>query len=236
MPVMDGFTCCQNLCKIAKDNHQEIPILMLTFLDDRESIDKAFEAGATDYITKPIYWAVLFQRVNRLLNAHQKSVNAKKVTSELIQFQAYEDLFRSILHTPEQINQNILDEIRLFFNVDQAIFYSLNSKSTLQSYGDNMSPIEVKNIPDLTLLNDYNSAYKKGELLTITNIDEANLNDEAVAIFNQLQVKSFAVAPLNQKRQLLGLLGLYQLGKNRVWEELEKQRLTDLTQLLILKD
>lgn len=236
MPVMDGFTCCQNLCQIAEENNQEISILMLTFLDDQKSIDQAFAAGATDYINKPIYWAVLFQRVSRLLNAHQKSLHDKKVTSELLQFQAYENIFRNVLHSDEQINQNILDEIRLFFNVDRVIFYSLKSKSSFQSYEKNMSGIEIEDIPNLTLLNDYNSTYKKGELLTIKAVDEANFKEDAIAFFNQYQVKSLAISPLNKKQQLFGLLGLYQSRINRVWEDIEKKRLRDLTQLLILKN
>jgi signal transduction histidine kinase len=40
---------------------------MVTALNDRESVDRAFAAGATDYITKPIHWAVLRQRMRRLL-------------------------------------------------------------------------------------------------------------------------------------------------------------------------
>ena len=44
-----------------------IPILMITVLDDQKSIDQAFNCGATDYITKPIHWAVLSQRMRRLL-------------------------------------------------------------------------------------------------------------------------------------------------------------------------
>jgi PleD family two-component response regulator len=51
MPVMDGFTCCDRLRSLP-DNSQT-PILMLTFLDDRDSIDRAFAVGATDYLTKP---------------------------------------------------------------------------------------------------------------------------------------------------------------------------------------
>jgi diguanylate cyclase (GGDEF)-like protein len=43
---------------------------MITGLNNQESVDRAFEAGATDYITKPIHWAVLRQRVRRLLHTH----------------------------------------------------------------------------------------------------------------------------------------------------------------------
>jgi diguanylate cyclase (GGDEF)-like protein len=65
MPVMDGFTCVQRLRACIQS--ASTPILMVTCLEDRASVDRAFEAGATDFITKPIHWAVLRQRVRRLI-------------------------------------------------------------------------------------------------------------------------------------------------------------------------
>jgi len=68
MPVMDGFTCCRELQKLSGD--ASIPILMITGLNDQASVDRAFAAGAIDYITKPIHPPVLSQRVDRILKAH----------------------------------------------------------------------------------------------------------------------------------------------------------------------
>lgn len=44
------------------------PVLMITALDDDVSVTKAFDAGATDFITKPINWAILRQRVRHLIH------------------------------------------------------------------------------------------------------------------------------------------------------------------------
>ena len=71
MPGMDGFDCCNALEKIssadtAASKEDIPPILMITSLDDPASVDRAFEAGASDYITKPIHWALLRQRILRL--------------------------------------------------------------------------------------------------------------------------------------------------------------------------
>lgn len=65
MPEMDGFTCCAQLPTLLGD---ECPaVLMITTLNDKASVDRAFEVGAADYVTKPIDWPVLYQRVRRLL-------------------------------------------------------------------------------------------------------------------------------------------------------------------------
>lgn len=67
MPEMDGFTCCERLRSLP--GGRTVPILIITVLDDQESVDRAFAAGTTDYVTKPIYWPVLCQRVRRLVQA-----------------------------------------------------------------------------------------------------------------------------------------------------------------------
>ena len=66
MPGMNGFECCTELMKLPEAVYT--PVLMITALDDQQSVDQAFNAGATDYVTKPIHWAVLRQRVRRLLH------------------------------------------------------------------------------------------------------------------------------------------------------------------------
>jgi len=74
MPTgMDGFQCCSQLKNMLGDRCP--PILIITTLYDQDSVDKAFAAGATDFITKPIHWAILRQRVRRLLEACQLSTH-----------------------------------------------------------------------------------------------------------------------------------------------------------------
>ncbi|MEO5332784.1 MAG: EAL domain-containing protein [Magnetococcus sp. YQC-5] len=66
MPVMDGFEACHRMK--ARPDARQIPVLMITGLNDDESVDRAYEAGAADFITKPIHWAILRNRVHYLLN------------------------------------------------------------------------------------------------------------------------------------------------------------------------
>jgi diguanylate cyclase (GGDEF)-like protein len=66
MPGKDGFACCTQIQQMTGGVHT--PVLMITGLEDQESVDQAFAAGAVDYITKPIHWAVLRQRVRHLIH------------------------------------------------------------------------------------------------------------------------------------------------------------------------
>ncbi len=65
MPGMDGFTACARLQHLPGGDLT--PVLIITVLDDEASVDRAFESGASDYIQKPIRWAVLRRRVRRML-------------------------------------------------------------------------------------------------------------------------------------------------------------------------
>ena len=67
MPVMDGFTCCAELQRLPLG--PSTPVLMIAGLDDQASVDKAFAAGAMDYVTKPIHPPILRRRLRHLLEA-----------------------------------------------------------------------------------------------------------------------------------------------------------------------
>jgi PAS domain S-box-containing protein len=72
MPVMDGFSACAELRKLP--GGARVPVVMMTGLDDVKSIEHAFEVGASDFITKPLNWAILPHRVRYMLRA-SKAIN-----------------------------------------------------------------------------------------------------------------------------------------------------------------
>ncbi len=67
MPLMNGFQACRQVRQA--DEGRDVPIVIVTGLDDIDSIEEAYEAGATDFITKPIDWLILGQRVRYILRA-----------------------------------------------------------------------------------------------------------------------------------------------------------------------
>ena len=67
MPKISGFEVCKRLR--ADPKTRDIAVLMVTGLDQPSDIDKAVEAGAEDFMTKPINKADLLLRVKALLAA-----------------------------------------------------------------------------------------------------------------------------------------------------------------------
>src|SRR5574337_631193 len=67
MPGLDGFEVCRRIRTHPRLSH--VPVIMLTGLEDTESIEKAYDSGATDFISKPINWALLRYRIGYAMRA-----------------------------------------------------------------------------------------------------------------------------------------------------------------------
>jgi diguanylate cyclase (GGDEF)-like protein len=81
MPDIDGFEFCAQVQTFPGGDR--IPILMITGLEDQASVDRAFSVGAADYITKPVHWAVLRQRLRRLIQQAQLQMQLEQANQEL---------------------------------------------------------------------------------------------------------------------------------------------------------
>jgi diguanylate cyclase (GGDEF)-like protein len=90
MPVVDGFEVCHRLQQLTQD--QMAPVLMITGLEDEKSVDQAFEIGVADYVTKPINWAVLRQRVRRLIQQHRLELQLREANYQLQQLTLIDSL------------------------------------------------------------------------------------------------------------------------------------------------
>ena len=67
MPQMDGFELYRELRN--RPATKDVPILIATGLDDLHSVAKAYDAGATDFIAKPLNWLILNHRIRYMLRA-----------------------------------------------------------------------------------------------------------------------------------------------------------------------
>jgi diguanylate cyclase (GGDEF)-like protein len=124
MPGIDGFTTCQ---QIKEKGHTDIPVMMITGLDDDASVERAYEVGAIDFITKPIKWAVLKHRV--------KSVVAKVIAERKVKLLAYRDTLTNLPN-------------RLLFadRLEQAVIRSERSRTSMA--------LMLVDIDDFKLVND----------------------------------------------------------------------------------
>jgi CheY-like chemotaxis protein len=81
MPEMDGYDTCRAIRELP--NGDMLPVVMITALEDLDSINRAYEVGATDFITKPIKWIILVQRVRYMIRAVQMNMERNRLQQEL---------------------------------------------------------------------------------------------------------------------------------------------------------
>jgi len=65
MPIMDGYAVCSLLKE--NDNSKDIPVIFITAKTDEDSIEKAYEVGGFDYVTKPFKPRELLARIKTQL-------------------------------------------------------------------------------------------------------------------------------------------------------------------------
>jgi predicted signal transduction protein with EAL and GGDEF domain/CheY-like chemotaxis protein len=95
MPGMGGYEVCAAL---RAEFGPLLPIVMVTGMDDVESVETAYQHGATDFVAKPVNWALIGHRVRYLFRGHQTMLD---------------------LHAAEARNAAVLDAIPdLLFEVD----------------------------------------------------------------------------------------------------------------------
>ncbi len=114
MPVMDGIEVCRRIK--GHDFFVDTPIIMVTVKDEPETIHTAFEAGAIDYITKPVRELELMTRVNSAMKLSHEISQRKAREKELLKLQ--QELEKANEHLAELA---ITDEVtnvgnRRYFN------------------------------------------------------------------------------------------------------------------------
>ena len=85
MPGIDGFQTCMALR--AMPAFENVPVLMLTGLDDEASITRAYQAGATDFFVKSTQWSLLTGRLRYLLRAARLRLELERSKARLARAQ-----------------------------------------------------------------------------------------------------------------------------------------------------
>jgi len=85
MPGLDGFDTCHALR--AAPGFENLPVLMLTGLDDEASITRAYQVGATDFFVKSSQWSLLSGRLRYLLRSARTRQELERSKSKLARAQ-----------------------------------------------------------------------------------------------------------------------------------------------------
>lgn len=95
MPGMDGYETCE-IIKSKKEN-ENIPVLFLTALSEKENIVKGFDAGGVDFITKPFNKDELISRVKTHIDLKLTRDELEDTTKHLAELNSLKDKMFSII-------------------------------------------------------------------------------------------------------------------------------------------
>ncbi|MGE0084366.1 MAG: EAL domain-containing protein [Desulfococcaceae bacterium] len=130
MPKMDGFGACKKLRE--RPDGANVPILMITGVDELDSIQMAYDLGATDFMNKPINWLILTQRVRYMLRASRNVERLRKSEAGLAAAQKIARMGNWELNLPENIFRCSGEICRI---------YGYDSPDGVQSFGDLYSAV-----------------------------------------------------------------------------------------------
>lgn len=132
MPELNGFDCCVQMLSLPDTAH--IPVLMITGLEDPKSVNRAFDAGATDFITKPIHWPVLLRRVRLLLEKSQLQAELQAANQQLKQLVMTDPLTQ--LANRRRFDQALAEEWRRAFRGNSPLSLLMCDLDSFKPYND----------------------------------------------------------------------------------------------------
>ena len=156
MPNMDGY----ELLKTLREEGIEVPFLFLTAKETSNDMEKGYDLGTDDYITKPFSSDELLWRVKALLRraniSHEKKIKIGRVTVDSEKYAVYSDdeyvefpkkefdLLFKLLSYPEQIfsKEQLLNSV-----------WGITSESGEETIKTHISRIRnrLKNMPELSI-------------------------------------------------------------------------------------
>ncbi|MFI3157613.1 MAG: EAL domain-containing protein [Methylococcaceae bacterium] len=141
MPGMDGFACLEILRERLPGCGTTIPVVMLTGVEDTDSIERVFAMGASDFIHKPILWPILAHRLHFVMRSHRLTheLLIKEERQRLSMLAAHQGFYDLDIRTGLTI---VNDEYAIMLGYDPATFKETNTAWLERLHPDDREAVE----------------------------------------------------------------------------------------------
>ncbi len=175
MPGMDGYQFCRKLREVPAT--RRIPVIMLTALSDRESRIKALEAGANDFLAKPVDHTEMTVRVANILKVkrYQDTLEEQSRSLEKLVGERTRQLKESLLETVQRLTlASEYRDVDSYVHVKRISFYTelvlkllgiTGDAADVMFYASPMHDIGKVGIPDSILLKQGDLTEKEFEIM-----------------------------------------------------------------------
>jgi diguanylate cyclase (GGDEF)-like protein len=184
MPGMDGYEVCRRLR--GELRFASVPIVMVTGHEDPAAIAKAFEAGATDFVTKPVNWSLLPRRLAYILR--------NSAAAERIERLAYYDPLTGLANRQRCLEYTELtfEEATASGEEVAAIYLDLNSfKKVNDTFGHMIGDFVLREVADRLRL--VAQGYNQGGTVFLSRFG----GDEFVVILRNVEARRGALGIAN---------------------------------------
>ena len=194
LPGMDGYQVCQHLR--TDKMLAEVPIIMVTALNDRESRLRGIEAGADDFISKPFNRLELQSRVRTItrLNRYRRLLSERALRQQAIEAEQLKTRFIS----------NVSHELRTPLSIITLLSGNLDRR--YHQVSDEKRQQMIRDIREQarTLSELVENVLEIGHLDTDQAVVERNLIDLASVIFDEVERQRPLAQRKAQKLQITG--------------------------------
>lgn len=197
MPGLNGFEVCAQIRKLAE--YQYTPIMMVTGLEDYESINKAFEVGATDFTTKPLNSDLIGYRVRYMvrtsfyfqeLQVAEKKVHAlnDELISKLMEIQQNATAVARFVpqNFLKMLNRKNIADIRVGDCVEKVMTVLFMDIKSFTMLSEQLTSVEIFNLVN-TLM-----SYMDPVIVKHSGFIDKYIGDAIMALFDDADDAVFA--------------------------------------------
>ena len=192
MPEMDGYEVCSILKNDETYEAKDIPIIFITAITDENNIEKAYDVGGSDYVTKPFKPKELMARVRRELKLqstidHLEFISSHDIMTGVYNRRKFFELAENIFAKKEDNLYAIMIDIDKFKNINDTYGHPTGDKviklvaSTISKNLDKnvlFARLGGEEFAVVSYYDSYESAVKIAELLRLEVEKQEVLSDD----------------------------------------------------------